>query len=204
MRIRSMAGLAPLLAVLAFAVVAADAQAAPHWYKKNVLVGSIPVTTVTAGTLTLKALGAEIKCKVADKEEIWNPASGGPGEDLMIAFVPASPCKNKVASAACPKGPIAVTAESLPWRTLLVSSTTTPTVIRDLIFGVRLTVGCSNSAGAIGDVFEGTLSPEVGSGVLNFGGPGGGTLVDSFSNPLEVVGADKIVAPPGKITAKDP
>ncbi len=204
MKIKSMAGLAPLLALIAFAVVPAAAQAAPHWYKKNVLVGSAPVTTVTVGTLTLKALGAEIKCKVNDNEEIWNPASGGAGEDLMTGFLLVVPCKNKVASPGCPKGPLTVIAENLPWRTLLVSSTATPPVIRDFIFGVRLWVGCSNSAGTLGDVFEGTLSPEVGVGALIFGGPGGGTLLDSFSNPLEVSGKDNIIAPPGKITAKDP
>lgn len=196
-----MTGLAPLIAVTAFAVVATAAQAAPHWYKKNALVGSTPVATTTSGTLILKTLGAEIKCKVNDKEEIWNPSSGGAGEDVMTGFALIG-CKNKIATAACPKGKISVIAENLPWRTLLVS-TTPPSVIRDLIFGVKLTVGCSNSAGALGDVFEGTLSPEVGVGTLIFG-PGSGTLLDPFSNPLTISGVDKIVAPPGKVTAKDP
>lgn len=199
---RSLACVTPLLAITLAAVPAA-AQAAPHWYKKNALVGSAPVPTTTVGVLTIEALGAHIKCKVNDKEEIWNPASGGPGEDLMTGFVLLG-CKNKVASPACPKGPLPVTAENLPWRTLLVTGSTPPGTIRDYIFGVRLTVACSNSAGGIGDVFEGTLSPAVGTGVLQFGGPEGGTLLDSASNPLTVSGKDKIKAPPGKVTAKDP
>ncbi|HTR88905.1 MAG TPA: hypothetical protein VMG62_02200 [Solirubrobacteraceae bacterium] len=199
---RSTAGLVPLLATIALAVVPAVAQAVPHWYKKNVLVGSAPVATTTVGALTLNALGAEIKCKVNDKEEIWNPASGGPGEDVMTGFALIG-CKNKVATAACPKGAISVISENLPWRTLLVTISP-PNVIRDYIFGVRLNVGCSNSAGALGDVFEGTLTPEVGNGTLIFGGPGGGTLLDSFSNPLTVAGIDKFKAPPGKVTANDP
>lgn len=201
MRRRLFAAGAPLLAIVALAAVPAAAQAEPHWYKKNVLVGSTPVTAVTAGALVLKALGAEIKCKVLDKEEIWNPASGGAGEDAMLGFA-LTKCTNKVASAACPKGPIAINAEALPWRSLLV--TMTGGEIRDEIFGVRLNVGCSNSAGVVGDVFEGTLSPEVGVGALLFGGPGGGTLFDAFSNPLTVTGVDNLVAPKGKVTAKDP
>jgi hypothetical protein len=197
------AGLAPLLALIAFAVVPAAAQAEPHWYKKNALVGSGPVTTTTKGGLVLNALGAEIKCKVNDKEEIWNPASGGAGEDSMTGFALIK-CKNKIATPACPKGAITVIAENLPWRTLLVSTPPPGSVIRDLIFGVTLWVGCANSAGTVGDVFEGTLSPEVGLGKLIFGGPGGGTLLDSSSNPLTVSGVDSIKAPPGKVTAKDP
>ena len=195
-----LAALAPVLAIAAFA---ATAQAEPHWYKKNVLVGPTPVTTTTVGALTLNALGAEIKCKVNDKEEIWNPASGGAGEDLMIGFA-LTKCKNKVASPGCPIGPIAVTAENLPWRTLLKTMPPPGNEIRDFILGVRLNVGCANSAGTTGDVFEGTLSPEVGVGVLIFGGAGGGTLFDAFSNPLTATGPDTIKAPPGKVTAKDP
>jgi len=198
-----MAGLAPLLALIAFAIVPAAAQAEPHWYKKNALVGSAPVAMATVGVLTLNALGAEIKCKVIDKEEIWNPSSGGAGEDVMTGFALIG-CKNKIATPACPKGPITVIAENLPWRTLLVTTPPPGSVIRDVIFGVRLWVGCANSAGTVGDVFEGTLSPEVGVGALIFGGPGGGTLFDAFSNPLTVSGVDKIAAPPGKVTAKDP
>jgi hypothetical protein len=203
MRRNLLACVAPLFAVIAFAAVPAAAQAAPHWYKKNVLVGSAHVTTTTAGALTIEALGAQIKCKVKDTEEIWNPAAGGPGEDLMTGFVLLK-CKNTVASPGCPIGPLPVTAENLPWRTLLVSVSAPPGAIRDDIFGVRLNVGCTNAAGTIGDVFEGTLSPEVGNGDLLFGGPGGGTLFDLSLNPLTVTGKDNFKAPPGKVTAKDP
>ena len=52
--------------------------------------------------------------------------------------------------------------------------------------------------------FEGSLTPEVGNGKLIFGGPGGGELEDPFSNKMEISGTDNMVAPPGKITAKDP
>jgi hypothetical protein len=202
MRRKLLAGLVPALAVAAFVIVPAAAQAEPHWYKQKVLVGSGPVTTTTKGSLLFKALGAEIKCKVNDKEEIWNPTSGGAGEDLMTGFALIN-CKNKVATPECPKGPISVIAENLPWPTRLITTPPPGSVIRDVINGVRLNVGCANAAGTVGDVFEGTWSPEVGTGALIFG-PGSGTLLDSFSNPLETTGTDSIKAPPGKITAKDP
>ncbi len=203
MRSKLFASLAPLLAITAFAVVPAAAQATPHWYKGVTLVGSSPVTVATGGALTINALSATITCKLTDSEEIWNPIGGGAGEDLMTTFT-LSGCKNKVASAACPKGALTVKAEALPWRSLLYSTPPPGSVIRDEIMKVRLWVGCAGSAGTVGDEFEGTLTPEVGNGVLNFGGPGGGTLYDSGSNPLTVTGVDKLKASKGKITAKDP
>lgn len=191
--------LAPLIAVLALAVIPAAAQAVPHWYKKNVLVGSAPVPVATTGALTLEALGTKVKCKVKDTEEIWNPASGGPGEDLMTGFT-LTGCKSMPGSSACPKGPVEVLANGLPWLSKLVSILPGP-VIRDEILKVRLLLRCI--PGTPGDEFEGTLSPEVGVGVLNFG-PGSGTLTDASLNPMTVSGKDKMTAPPGKVTAKDP
>lgn len=197
---RKLAALAPLLAAVAFAAVPAAAQAVPHWYKKNALVGSAPVPVATAGALTLEALGNTIKCKVKDTEEIWNPASGGPGEDLMTAFQLVG-CKNKVSSPVCPKGAVEVLANGLPWPSVLVIPPS-GAGIRDEILKVRLQVRCI--PGTPGDEFEGTLSLEVGNGVLIFGGPEGGQLLDPSSNPLTVTGNDKLIAPPGKVTAKNP
>ena len=196
------AGVAPLLAIAAFALTPAAAQAVPHWYIKGVAVGPAHVTVATKGTLTLNALGATIVCKVADAEEIWNPVGGG-GEDLVTAFT-LTGCKNKVASAACPKGALEVKAEGLVWPSRLITTPPPGSVIRDEILKVRLNVGCAGSSGTVGDVFEGSLSPEVGNGTLIFGGPGGGTLFDSASNPLTVTGSDKFVGTKGKVTAKDP
>jgi hypothetical protein len=195
------AGLLPLLVIMAFAAVPAAAQAAPHWYKKNVLVGPGHVTVTSKGTLTLNALSATIVCKTTDAEEIWNPIGGGPGEDLVNGFT--LTCKNKVASAACPKGAISVIAEGFGWPSRLVSSTTPPIVITDEIFKIRLNVGCAGTSGTIGDVFEGSLAPEVGSNALIFG-PGSGSLKDLGGNPLTVSGKDALKAAPGKITATDP
>jgi hypothetical protein len=198
---RKLALLAPLLAVAAFAVVPAAAQAVPHWYKKNVLVGSAPVSVATGGALTFEALGNTIKCKVKDTEEIWNPASGGPGQDLVTAFT-ATGCKNKSTTPVCPKGPVELLAIGLPWLSHLFTTPPPGSVIRDEIEKIRLQLRCI--PGAVGDEFEGSLTPEVGNGKLIFGGPGGGQLLDSSSNPMTVTGIDKLIAPPGKVTAKDP
>jgi hypothetical protein len=189
--------LIPLVCIAAFAVLPAAAQAVPHWYKQNKLIGSSPVTVTTKGNLTLAAPSLLIKCKVTDAEEIWNPASGGPGQDLVTAFT-LSGCKNKMSSSACPKGAIEVLAAGLPWPSELVAGTP----IRDEILKVRLVVRCL--AGTAPDEFEGTLTPAVGNGSLTFGGPGGGTLLDPLLNPMTVTGKDMLTAPPGKITAKDP
>ena len=195
------ASLVPLLAITALAVMPAAAQAEPHWYKKNVLVGASPVTVATSGSLTFSALGTNIKCKVSDTEEIWNPAGGGAGQDLVTTFT-LSGCKIKEASPICPKGAAEVTANGLGWPSHLVTTPPPGSVIRDEIEKVRLVVKCN--AASAGDEFEGTLTPEVGNGVLIFGGPGGGTLFDGSLNPMTVSGKDKLKAPPGKITAKDP
>jgi hypothetical protein len=197
MRKRFLTGLAPLLAVTAFAVVPAAAQAAPHWYKKGVLVGAVPITVATSGAITFTPPGAIIKCKASDAEEIWNPAGGAAGQDLVTSFT-LTKCVNKMASSACPKGTAEVLANGLPWPSHLIPGTP----IRDEIQKMRFLIKCI--PGTPGDEFEGSLTPEVGNGKLIFGGPGGGMLLDSFSNPLTLSGMDKLVAPPGKITAEDP
>lgn len=165
--------------------------------QKNALLGPAPVTVTTKGNFTLTVPLTVIKCKVTDAEEIWNPAGGGAGQDLVTAFT-LSGCKAKGSSAACPKGAVEVLANGLPWPSELIPGTP----IRDEIQKVRLVVRCL--AGTAPDEFEGTLTPEVGNGALIFGGPKGGTLLDPLLNPMTVAGKDTLTAPPGKITSKDP
>jgi hypothetical protein len=194
---RLLASLAPLLAITAFAVIPAAAQAAPHWYKKGVLLGISPTTVATSGAITFTTPGAVVKCKLSDGEEIWNPAGGAAGQDLVTSFT-LFKCKSTVSSSACPKGPAEVLPNGLPWPSHLIPGTP----IRDEIQKMRFIIRCI--PGTPGDEFEGSLTPQVGNGTLIFGGPGGGTLFDSFSNPLTLSGADSLKAPPGKITATDP
>jgi hypothetical protein len=193
-------GLIPLLAIVAFTAIPAAAQAVPHWYKKGVPIGSAPVAVATSGSLTVTTPSVTVKCKLVDSEEIWNPASGGPGQDLMTSFT-FSGCKNKASSAVCPKNSATVTANGLPWPSHLFTTSTAPPVIRDEIQKMRLIVQCL--PGTAPFEYEGSLTPEVGNGSLEFGGPGGGTLFEG-ANPLTLTGKDKMKAPPGAITAQDP
>ena len=199
MKTRLITSMAAIAAVAAMAVAPAAASAAPHWYKgaKKPVVGT--VVTKTGGSLTFSSPVAIVKCSVTDTEEIWNPSSGGPGEDLVTAFN-LSGCKVTKSTAACPKKgstPVA-SAAGLPWPSILVAGTP----IRDEIMKVRIRVACN--AGAIPDEFEGTLLPAVGAGKLEFGGPGSGELQDPFLNKMEVSGKEAIVAGPGQIKAEDP
>jgi hypothetical protein len=194
-------GLIPLLALVAFAAIPAAAQAVPHWYKKGVPIGSAPVTVVTSANLTVATPVVTVKCKLADTEEIWNPASGGPGQDLMTSFT-FSGCKNKASTAFCPKNSATVTAIALPWPSHLFTTSTAPPVIRDEIEKMRIVVQCLPGTPAL--EYEGSLTPAVGTNSLEFGGPGGGALLEGGVNPLTLTGKDKLKAPGGAITAQDP
>ena len=186
------AGLAPLVAAIAFAVIPAAAQASPEWFKGKTALTSSPITATTSGNLTFSALGSVIKCKVKDAEELWN-SSSLIGEDSMVAFTP-SACKAKPPLASCGPGLAEVLANGLPWPSHLIPGPP----IRDEIQKMRILIRCP---GTVGDEFEGSLSPEVAKGALIFG-PGSGSLLDPSKNPLTISGVDKLEAGPGKISAK--
>ena len=193
-------GLVPLLAITAFAVIPAAAQAAPHWYKQSKLLGAAPTTITTKGKIVLTSTSTVFKCKITDGEEIFNPVGGGAGQDL-ITSITFTACKAKPLSSAsgCFTGTATVVPTGLPWASELLAGTP----IRDEI---RLKILISCSAGTVPEEIGGALTPEVGNGVLIFGGAGGGTLTDPFSNPVLVTGKDKLLGPPGKgkITSQDP
>jgi len=163
----------------------------PYWYKKSAQLplGGPHVPVTTAGKLTL---GFEQKvqtsCKVTDKEEIWNPASG-PGEDRITSF--AFKCK-KSPSPCPPSQKLEAFGKGLPWPSQLLSASP----VEDEISGVELELKCS---GTFYDLYKGTMTPTVGNGVLEFGGVG--TLKDANNHALVVTGTDKLKAPPGKVTA---
>ncbi len=189
---RLLPALAPLLAVVAFVAVPAAAQAVPHWYvnsklltkKKTVrteaglTIGPIPGTTIT------------VSCKVKDAEVLENPASGGPGVDLMKAFTVTScgpnPCPVNSAGV---QGALKVNSLGLSWATKLVEIPP----IADEIAGIKLEFVCKKT----GPLFtlSGTLFPWVNVNSLEFTS-GTGTL-----GGAQVVGFDNFL-PPNTVEAK--
>ena len=168
--------LAPLLAVAAFALAPAVAQAAPKWeickheaaathkfsdsecQKEVANTGfwewvAIPngvaneVQVVTFGKLTLHASnGIEITCKKVDAGNIWNLAAGG--FDNIEVFVNYE-CK----SSQCVTT-LSVTAKGLPWSSEVVAGPV------DKIKGIEITVDCETAA----LTFKGELSPKIVNG----------------------------------------
>lgn len=167
-------GIAPLLAVAAFAVAPAMASAAPQWHRNGVLIPEgehVPVATY--GHLTLTASnGASVSCDVIDKGHVWN--EGGVGMDSIEAFD-----NENCTSNFCPVE-VTVPAEGLPWPSVLEE---VAGVIRDKIGTaakpIKVTVHCATEELP----FTGTLTPKIenntpswaefdaGSGELS--GPGG-------------------------------
>jgi hypothetical protein len=210
------APLLPFLAVVAFAVIPAVAQAAPHWYSNGVRIPfrntpKVAVTThSTPAGLSLIALGHEIICTVSDTGHIWNPANEGAGLDEVNTFV------NTACVATppiCPAGTeLEVIATELPWKTHL-----TGPPFRIVIEGVEIDIQCS---GVLVDTFRGTLSTAFHNGTAgslaactatptdSFGefDAESGTLVDAEGNKATADGKDCIWGPSGDeiITVKNP
>ena len=165
-----------------------------HWFKKNVQLaaGGPHVPATIKGTLKLSMLGGVTKCKAAGEEQIWNPSSGGNGEDslptLTLTSCKSTPhlCPGSQKTEVIPKG--------LAWSSQLLPNRTP---VPDNIAGVK-EVKCS-IAGFL-DEFGGTLAPDVGTGTLEFS-PTSGTLHDSSTGTATVEGSLKLAAGPGKVTA---
>jgi hypothetical protein len=193
--------LAPLLAIAAFALLPAAAQAW-QWYSENVVIPSGPGTTpvTTKGTLTFHvrapsgALIGIIKCKLNDKETVFNKAPFG--FDEVESFV-LSGCRGKYVG--CPSNKFVFLAKGLPpnWFSKLVTASNPP---RDEIENMELEVKCGN--GAVLGTLTGSLTPEVAAfpgSFLQFG-PGSGTLSGPCPGcTTEITGQDKLKGPPGDV-----
>jgi hypothetical protein len=163
-------GFVPLLAIVAFALTPAAAQALePHWKKNNVELpkGAAPTTVASKTAIMTFSWGGKERfaCKGTDEEQLWNPLVGA-GEDEITALV-FHKCKyNKKYYKVCPLPPTTLVVEAvLPWKSLLVVA---GPLIRDEITGVKLAIGCIGGP-SIGEI-AGTISPEVGNEFLEFTG----------------------------------
>jgi hypothetical protein len=208
----------PLLAVAAFAVMPAVAQAQPHWYSNGVRIAqNKPVTVTTKGTLDFSGAGETFTCKVTDKGTVTNPTGGGAGVDSITEFVnkecvvePASCAVGETETLVASRGgsPLSATNE---WPSTLLAGPP----IRDEIREIELKVECN---GVIKDVFTGKLTPKFVNGspvttckeatdsFAEFDEPGSGFLEDPVKNHGVPSGKDFIEGPAGDrcITVKNP
>jgi hypothetical protein len=123
---------------------------------------------------------------VTDKGTVTNPVGGGAGIDEITAFAG----KNCLATPnPCPaKAKPELIAGKLPWLSHLVLVPP----IKDVIEGVEIEVKCSN--GTLLDTYTGTLTPTVGSSVLEFGAESG-ELEDAEGNKATISGTLTIEGP---------
>jgi hypothetical protein len=108
--------LAPLLAIAAFAVMPAVAQAVPHVYKNGVIAqeGKI-VREIGWGVLhTHSEKLGEVECHAIRAGFEENPTGGGPAKGKVQAFTPYE-CNDPTCATSL--GEIKETAGKLPWQT---------------------------------------------------------------------------------------
>ena len=168
----------------------------PHWDSKGVRTSSTRnVLVSTSGSMTLHLGGGQsITCATKGKGEIVNATGGGAGLGALEGpskekGPPATEFKGCHATApvCAAKEKVAVEPQSY-WNTRLLAGTP----IRDEIPNVELDVICiKNKVPTPVIVLTGTLTPEVGAGVLVFG-PGSGELEESPSGHATLTGTMKI------------
>jgi hypothetical protein len=163
----------------------------PHWYSDGELIAegmSVPVNSVRTENkaFTLHAGGSAMSCVVTDKGTVTNPVGGGPGTDEITVFMgkACNAMPNPCPGSAKPE----LIGKKLPWLSHLVFVPP----IRDVIEGVEIEVKCSE--GAVLDSYSGTLTPTVGSSVLEFG-PESGELEDAEGNKATITGTLTIKGP---------
>ncbi|HEV2923904.1 MAG TPA: hypothetical protein VGW98_07710 [Solirubrobacteraceae bacterium] len=186
---------APLLAIVAFAVMPAAAQAVPHWTVNGALATSEHTQITSWGTVTFRVVkggtGA-VTCKKADAGDIWNPVGGGAGLDSTVLFAYYE-CEGE---GVCPVGDtLKVTSSALPWASELIE---VAGVIRDETKAMHVAIECYEPGGKLAGStsFVGSLKPRVvhGSSALH---PGFEEF-DPGSGELEVEGSKGAVTSKGE------
>jgi len=212
------AAFVPLLAIAAFVVAPAVAQAQPHWYSNGVRIkegtkekpNKVAITTSTrTGKLRLEdaTLGKHIESTIADCGFVWNPAGGGAGEDEITCFTETNTVGN-----VCKEGEKETTKPTkLPWKTILLAGPP----IRDEIIGAEIDIECN---GVVVATYEGNLTPEIKNGApvatckeatdsfAEFGTGSGFLTNTATGTKATVTGKDFIEGPAGDrcLTAKNP
>lgn len=207
MRRKLLVSVAPLIAIAALGSMAGVAHAVePTWFQKGLELPKIgePVTLVNSksvfGVFWEGGL-VRFKCKVLDKEKIWNPEPfNTPGRDEITeaTFPKCAQDKRRYDPCSGHHERLEMEALGLPWASVLISGAP----IRDEITGVKLRAHCSVSA--FEETYKGTLTPAVRVNELSFLGPASGELEESGSgHKILILGEDKLHAPGGKIEAEE-
>jgi hypothetical protein len=208
-------GLAPLLAVAAFAIAPAVAQAEPHWYschevaagtgkytdpdctnkvKGNFELTRLPFTSaktqvISWGKLTIhNAVLGEFTCKVIDAGNVWNVALASHGLEEVEVFT-----LYECTSAGCKQG-LEVTSEGLPWPTeLIVVAGVIRVKIGTAAKPIKSRLKCAEPV--VNLLFEGQLTPRWVNNSPSFAefGEGSGELTNPEIGALTVTGKDKIL-----------
>jgi len=138
--------LAPVLAVAAFVVVPAVAQAVPHYYVNGAKLKEGTASTKTSigwGTIVLKGTkggtpGNKITCHNIAAGTLFNPTGGGAGEGLTQVFSTFD-CEQEFVCPAETTG-VRVTSEKTPWHNLLTEEVAG--TIRQETTGVKVNIEC--------------------------------------------------------------
>jgi hypothetical protein len=174
---------------------------APRYYYNGVPVGSEPKTVIEWGTLTFKATvggTAEVTCHTVQAGTIQNPAGGTSGIGSTQVFATFD-CE----STTCPYTSV-VTAESLPWGSLLEGETG---VLRSKTVGMKIKIDCQKEGKSEGsETFVGATAPsarhgtsalhpglveyDAGAGTLEQEGSKGGAL-GKLEGEVKVLGYDE-------------
>jgi len=223
MKRKKLLALAPLLAIVVFAVMPAAAQAAPHWFKNGAILeegelgdsSSSGLDTIAWGTLTLgnPTLGA-LKCENIFAGDAKNPTGGGAGQASVDSFTPfdctSAPCEGA-------GGHLEVIPEGLTkfgeWTAELVEEggvIKLKTGNKEEASKTKIQFEVICAAAAIAIKFHGELSPKADNGSeigvapskLTFSAASG--TLESTAGPGEVTGKLKSMGYEGQelITAK--
>ena len=145
-------GLAPLVAIAAFVVMPAVAQAEPHFYKNNSLAAaSEKIPVFSWGKLTLEPepqIAASTTCENIAGGYVENPSGGGAGIGATLRFATYN-CTN----AECPAGEIEIAGkkfekefevvsvpQKFPWPSVLTEAEAG--IIRTESKGVQVELAC--------------------------------------------------------------
>lgn len=172
-----------LLAIAAFTVVSATAQAAPHYrVNGNPTIPAPGVTSIAWGTITLAATegsptGAKLVCHNAAAGTLFNPGgeAGAAGEGLTQVFATFD-CEQLKICPAEAETTSNVAAKNLPWKNLLTEAVVGE--LRQETTGVKVIVECLAAKVKISEIpyiigkKKGSSEAELGQRPLEQAGTG--------------------------------